>query len=225
MGTLGNFNYNYDNSPSLIVVGNVVKYHEYFDYFERRKYSGKILTIFYETTEVNTEEFENNGLTVFKIRISDISTNKIDPEILKNRNIVINGFYIKYLMELFKINKFDIRGIKNIITDSYGINYLKRYLIFNARNVNECNAGDNDIIIGFDNENLKLINKKNIEINNYIKDHIKRSNYILFMDASYKIMDGLDDIIKNKEILINDDIKKIFTHMEGNNWIGLILLE
>ncbi len=217
IGTLENFNYDYDNSPSLIVVGNVVKYHEYFDYFEKRKYSGKILTVFYETTEVDTEEFENNGLTVFKIRIADISINKIDPEILKNRNIVINGFYIKYLMELFKINKFDIRNVKNIITDNYGIDYLKRYLIFNASNINGYNAGGDDIIIGFNSENLKLINKKNIEINSYIKDYLERSDYILFMDDSYRIMDDVDNVMDDKKILINEDIKKIFNHMGGNN--------
>ncbi len=210
VGTLNNFNYNYDESPSLIVIGNTVKYHEYFGYFEKRRYSGKILTVFYETSEIDTESLENKGLTVFKIRSSDITINKINPEYLKNKNIVINGFYIRYLMELFEINKFDIRNIKNIITDDYGINYLKKYCIFNVYNINNYRISNDDIIIGYNNENLKLINKENIGINNYVKEHIKKSDYILFMDDTYKITDSLQDIIKNKKIFMDNDIKNFF---------------
>jgi len=209
-GTLNNFNYIYDGDPSLIIIGNVVNYHNIFNYFEKRKYSGKILIIFYEISDINMEKFENNGLTVIKIRISDININKIDITALKNKNIVINGFYIKYLIKLFKINKFDIRNIKNIITDNYGINYLKKYLIFNVFNINNYNIKNDDIIIGLNNKNIELINKKNIEINDYIKDYIKKSDYILFLDDSYKIMDNIKDIMNNKEIFINEDITNFF---------------
>ncbi|WP_061950902.1 SAM-dependent methyltransferase [Acidiplasma cupricumulans] len=96
-GTLKTINYEYSEDPALIVVGDVVSYHEKFG---RKNNKFKKMLIFYEFKKINVD-YENYGVNIINFRISDIFINN-DVKFRFNRNLVISGNYIGYFMKLIK---------------------------------------------------------------------------------------------------------------------------
>ncbi|MCL4453083.1 uroporphyrinogen-III C-methyltransferase [Ferroplasma sp.] len=189
-GTLGNINYTYNGSPSIIVVGNVVDYHRDFQVIENRKYSGKIITVFYDFFAPSMEHLENRGFTVYKIRESQIFPENMDATYLSGRNIAIEGRYVETVFSEFKSSMLDFRKIGKIATDSTGKELLKSYGIFDVEDISEI---DNTYIKLADGKSgsLQVARLEKSNFNGYIQDYIEKSDLIVLAGASNSIPEGI----------------------------------
>ena len=221
-GTLKTINYEYSEDPALIVVGDVVSYHEKFG---RKNNKFKKMLIFYEFKKINVD-YENYGVNIINFRISDIFINN-DVKFRFNRNLVISGNYIGYFMKLIKKMHIDIRNFNSIITDEP--EELHRAGIFNIIDLNNYNISDDDNIIGFNHKNeLNIIKKTLIKIDNYIIDLINSSDYIVFADGTFSYYDIIKKYIKNQIVCafgISDNINGIMKMNKKEDLIKLLEAE
>jgi uroporphyrin-III C-methyltransferase len=185
-GTLDNIDYKYNGAPSIIVVGNVVDYHREFQVIENRKYSGKIITVFYDFYMPSLECLEDEGITVYRIRESEIFREKIDAEYLSGKNIAFEGRFVETVFEAFKSSKLDLRRIGKIATDQVGRELLKSYGIFDVYDISKID--DTYIKLGNSSSgDLQIARLEKANFNGYIQDYIEKSDLIVLAGISNSI--------------------------------------
>ncbi len=188
-GKLGDIQYSYNDSPSLIVIGDVVQYHDAFDRTEKKIYSGKIVTLFYDLYAPDTDKLEKSGVTVFKIRCAEVFPGNIPTTQLYGKNIAFYGCYTDILMSLFRSGGFDLRWIGKIATDYTGKILLQNYGLFDVENIAE--ADDSYIWIGSGEENvLQAARLKPVEMGSYMEDYILKSDLIIIGGQSDNLPEG-----------------------------------
>jgi uroporphyrin-III C-methyltransferase len=189
-GKLGSINYTYNESPSLIVIGDVVPYHEIFCQSENRKYSGKIITIFYDLYPPDTGYLESMGFTVFKIRSADVFPGDVSTTALYGKNIACDGRFTSILMDIFKSSGFDLRWLGKIATDSTGKILLQKYGIFDVCDISR--ADSSYIKIGFTNQGeVQAAKLRPVEMGSYMEDYISKSDLIIIGSQSDDLPDGI----------------------------------
>jgi len=189
-GKLEDIKYSYNDSPSLIVVGDVVQYHELFSRSENKLFSGKILTIFYDLYAPDTDYLENNGISVFKIRSAEVFPGNISTTELYGKNIAFYGCYTEMLMALLKSSGFDIRWLGKIATDSIGKTLLQNYGIFDVNALSEVDNSYKWIGSGKNGE-LEAARLKQIEMGSYMEDYVSKSDLIIIGGRSDKLPEGI----------------------------------
>ncbi len=189
-GTLEDIDYTYNGSPSIIVVGNVVNYHSDFQFIENRKYSGKIVTVFYDFYLPSTECLENKGFTVYKIRESQIFREKIDAKYLSGKNIAFEGKYVETVLELFKSSMLDLRKIGEIATDRIGKELLKSYGIFDVKDISKIDSSYTKLADG-KGDDVPIARLRKANFNDYIQDYIEKSDLIVLAGTSNSIPEDI----------------------------------
>ncbi|WMT51924.1 MAG: uroporphyrinogen-III C-methyltransferase [Ferroplasma sp.] len=189
-GTLGNISYTYSGSPSIIVVGNVVDYHKDFQVIENRKYSGRIITVFYDFFPPPTEYLESAGFTVYKIRESQIFPEKMDVAYLSGKNIAIEGRYVETVFSEMRTSMIDIRKIGKIATDSTGKELLKAYGIFDVWDISEIDDTYIKLADGAGGS-MPVARLEKVSFNGYIQDYVEKSDMIVMAGASDSIPEGI----------------------------------
>ena len=99
-------------------------------------------------------------------------------------------------------NHIDLRDLGDIITDRP--EYIERYGIFSHTDYSNYSIKNDDILIGIDghHDSINMISRSGIEINDYIIDIIEKSDYIIFADESYKMIDRIENTLKPKKFFI-----------------------
>ncbi|WP_337859934.1 uroporphyrinogen-III C-methyltransferase [Ferroplasma sp.] len=190
-GTLESINYDYAGSPSLIVIGDVAKYHEMFCKYENKPYSGKIVTVLYDLYFPDTAQLESMGLTVYKIRSAEVFPGNISTATLYGKNIAFEGRFAGILMDIFRSSGFDLRWLGKIATDNTGRQLLLNYGIFDLLDISSID--DSYIRIGTGNEKeLQVARMVPIKIGNYINDYIEKSDLIVIASMSGSLPDGIN---------------------------------
>lgn len=190
-GKLGDIDYSYDDSPSLIVIGDVVQYHKEFSRSEHRIYSGKIVTLFYDLYAPDTDDLENEGITVFKIRCADVFPGNMQTAQLYGKNIAFYGCYTDMLMDILRSSGFDLRWLGKIATDSTGKALLQSYGIFDTTDISE--SGNDYTWIGSGKEKeLQAVKVKPLEMGSYIDDYVKKSDLVIIGGQSDTLPEGIE---------------------------------
>lgn len=218
-GTLGNINYDYNGSPSLIVVGDVVRYHEIFYKFKEKPFSGRIVTILYDLYPPDTDYLECQGFTVYKIRSAEVFPGNIQTTSLYNKNIAFDGRFAEILMKIFRSSGFDIRWLGKIATDEIGKNLLRDFGIFDLFDIK--GIDDSYIKIGRGTtDELQAAKIIPLKIGNYVNDYIAGSELVVDCSTDGLLPDGM--MIKEQAKVIRveypykDLDKKIISYFGDN---------
>ncbi|MEM0139740.1 MAG: uroporphyrinogen-III C-methyltransferase [Ferroplasma sp.] len=198
-GTLENISYDYDASPALIVVGDTVKYHKYFNLIEKKPFAGNIITVMYSTEMPDLSCLENTGFTILKLRVEALKFRAVNTAALTNKNIMISGNYVEYFMDFLKENRIDIKKTGKIITDSNGSKKFEEYCIFDTFAIDSYIPDGSEIRIDMDsrNDEIYTVEKQILKIDDYLKDYIMKSSLIVVLDSN---CDPAKDICELKNI-------------------------
>jgi uroporphyrin-III C-methyltransferase len=200
-GTLERIDYSYGDSPSLIVIGDVVRYHETFCRSENKPYSGKIITVFYDLYAPDTDNLEKMGFTIFKIKSSEVFPGGISATSLYGKNIALEGRFVGILMDIFKTSGFDLRWIGRIATDYIGKRLLQTYGIFDIDDI--ANIDEGYIRLGMEKAGeISVANLKPVSMSGYVEDYVSRSDLVILAGESGDMPAGISFPDKTDKIRI-----------------------